>query len=64
MRSRFGQQIQVRRWNSVDARTATPTRLPFETLEQLAQEVVRTVTGVVSVTYNITSKPPSTLEAV
>ena len=36
----FGQQIEVRCWNSVDARTATPTRLPFEILEQLAQEIV------------------------
>ena len=32
----FGQQIEVRCWDSVDARTATPTRLPFEVLEQLA----------------------------
>jgi GMP synthase (glutamine-hydrolysing) len=60
----FGLQIEVRCWDSVDARTATPTRLPFETLEQLAQEVVRDVPGVVSVTYNIASKPPSTMEAV
>jgi GMP synthase (glutamine-hydrolysing) len=60
----FGQQIEARCWDSVDARTATPTRLPFELLEQLAQEIVRTVPGVVSVTYNIASKPPSTIEAV
>ncbi|MFH0917480.1 MAG: asparagine synthase-related protein [bacterium] len=60
----FGQQIEVRCWDSVDARTATPTRLPFEILEQLAQEIVRAVPGVVSVTYNIAPKPPSTIEAV
>ncbi|MBN1429991.1 MAG: ExsB family transcriptional regulator [Anaerolineae bacterium] len=60
----FGQQIEVRCWNSVDARTATPTRLPFEILEQLGQEIVSTVPGVVSVTYNIAPKPPSTIEAV
>jgi GMP synthase (glutamine-hydrolysing) len=63
-RREFSQQIEVRCWNSLDARTATPTRLPFETLEQLAQEIVRTVPGVVSVTYNIAPKPPSTIEAV
>ncbi len=63
-RREFGQQIEVRCWNSVDAREATPTRFPFETLEQLAQEIVGAVPGVVSVTYNITSKPPSTIEAV
>jgi GMP synthase (glutamine-hydrolysing) len=60
----FGQQIEVRCWESVDARTATPTRLPFDLLERLAQEIVRDVPGVVSVTYNITPKPPSTMEAV
>lgn len=60
----FGQQIEVCCWNSVDARTATPTHLPFKRLEQLAQEIVDTVPGVVSVTYNIAAKPPSTIEAV
>ena len=60
----FGQQIEVRCWDSVDARTATPTRLSFKVLEQIAREIVAEVPGVVSVTYNITSKPPSTMEAV
>jgi GMP synthase (glutamine-hydrolysing) len=60
----FGQQIEVRCWESVDARTATPTKLPFTMLEKLAREIVRKVPGVVSVTYNITTKPPSTIEAV
>ena len=61
---RFGGQIEVRCWDSVDARTATPTRLPFETLERLGREIVREVPGIVSVTYNIAAKPPSTIEAV
>ena len=60
----FGQQIEVRCWESVDARTATPTHLSLDILEQLAQEIIRAVPGVVSVTYNIASKPPSTIEAV
>jgi len=60
----FGQQIEVRCWDSVDARQATPSRVPFEVLEKVAQEIVTTVPGVVSVTYNITTKPPSTIEAV
>jgi len=60
----FGQQIEVRCWDSIDARTATPTRLPFEMLERLAQEIIDEVPGVVSVTYNIATKPPSTIEAV
>jgi GMP synthase (glutamine-hydrolysing) len=60
----FGLQIEVRCWESVDARTATPTRLPFDVLEQLAEEIIRDVPGVVSVTYNIAPKPPSTIEVV
>lgn len=60
----FGQQIEIRCWNSLDARTATPTPLSFEILEKLAAEVIQEVPGVVSVTYNITPKPPSTIEAV
>jgi GMP synthase (glutamine-hydrolysing) len=60
----FGQQIEVRCWDSVDARTATPTRLSFEILEKLAREIIREVPGIVSVTYNIAPKPPSTIEAI
>jgi GMP synthase (glutamine-hydrolysing) len=60
----FGQQIEVRCWESVDARTATPTRLPYEALEKTASRMTQEVPGVVSVTYNITPKPPSTMEAV
>jgi len=60
----FGLQIEVRCWDSVDARSAAATRLPYETLERIAGKIVKDVPGVVSVTYNITQKPPSTIEAV
>ncbi|MCU0581899.1 MAG: hypothetical protein MUF26_05550 [Syntrophales bacterium] len=60
----FGMQIEVRCWDSVDARTATPTRLSFDVLESLAREITESVPGVVSVTYNIATKPPSTIEAI
>ena len=59
----YGLQIEIRCWNSVDARVATPTELPYETLEILAKRMTGEVPGVVSVTYNITGKPPSTMEA-
>ena len=60
----FGQQIEVRCWDSVDARTAAPTRLPFDILEKIAAGILERVPGVVSVTYHIAPKPPSTIEAV
>ena len=60
----FGQQIEVRCWDSIDARIATPTRISFDILENVAHEIIREVPGIVSVTYNIAPKPPSTMEAV
>ena len=60
----FGLQIEVRCWESIDARKASPTRLSFDVLEKMAAEIVLDVPGVVSVTYNIASKPSSTIEAV
>lgn len=60
----FGGQIEVRCWDSLDARQATPTNLPYGLLRRLADEILEAVPGVVSVTYNIATKPPSTIEAV
>ena len=60
----FGNQIEVRCWESTDAVTATPTELPFATLRRLADRITSEVPGVVSVTYNVASKPPSCIEAV
>ncbi len=60
----YGFQIELRCWDSKDARIASPTKLPYETLIKLANRITEEVPGVVSVTYNITQKPPSTIEAV
>jgi GMP synthase (glutamine-hydrolysing) len=60
----FGLQLEIRCWDSVDARTAQPTELPWPTLKSLAQKLVDSVPGVVSVTYHIAPKPPSTMEVV
>lgn len=60
----YGLQIEVRCWESKDAIVGSPTNLPFETLEKLADRITGEVPGVVSVTYNITKKPPSTIEAI
>jgi len=60
----FGLQIEIRCWDSIDARKAKPTDLSHGMLMRLAGRMVNDVPGVVSVTYNIASKPPSTMEAV
>jgi GMP synthase (glutamine-hydrolysing) len=60
----FGLQIEVRCWESTDAKIGSPTRLDYNVLDKLAERITTEVPGVVSVTYNITPKPPSTIEAV
>lgn len=60
----FGSQIEIRCWESKDARTGSPTRLSYDILERLAERITTEIPKVVSVTYNITKKPPSTIEAV
>jgi len=60
----FGMQLEIRCWDSKDARKASPTNLPLKSLTRLADRMCKEVPGVVSVTYNIASKPPSTMEAV
>ena len=60
----FGQQIEIRCWDSIDAREAIPTDLPYGLLRKLADKITSEVPGVVSVTYNLATKPPSTIEAV
>jgi GMP synthase (glutamine-hydrolysing) len=60
----YGFQIEVRCWDSKDAVTGSPTKLPYDVLGRLAERITTEVPGVVSVTYNITRKPPSTIEAV
>jgi GMP synthase (glutamine-hydrolysing) len=63
-RRAFGQQVEVRCWDSADAVTATPTDIPFHLLCRVAERITNEIPEVVSVTYNVASKPPSCIEAV
>ena len=60
----FGLQIEARCWDSIDARKATPTRVSWPKLERIALRILDSVPGAVSVTYNLATKPPSTIEAI
>mgnify|MGYP001582576674 CR=1 FL=1 len=60
----YGLQIEIRCWDSIDARKARPSQLSYDTLDSLVNRIIAEVPGVVSVTYNITPKPPSTMEAI
>lgn len=60
----FGLQIEIRAWDTEDCVTAKPIRVPYDVLERLADRMTSEVPGVVSVTYHIAKKPPSTMEVV
>jgi len=58
----YGFTIAVRVVESQDAMTADWSRLPMEVLERISVRVVNEVSGVNRVVYDISSKPPSTIE--
>ena len=58
----YGFTVAVRVVDSEDAMTADWSRLPAEVLERISTRIVNEVSGINRVVYDISSKPPSTIE--
>ncbi len=59
---KFGQIVIVRSVESKDAMTAEPTQVPWEVLMKISKRMTGEIPEVVRVAYEITPKPPATIE--
>jgi GMP synthase (glutamine-hydrolysing) len=54
--------IALRAVESLDGRTADWVKLPYDLLEKVSNRIINEVTGVNRVCFDISSRPPATME--
>jgi GMP synthase (glutamine-hydrolysing) len=59
---RFGQTIVLRAVVTDDFMTAAPAQLPYELLTSVSARVLNEVPDVTRVVYDMSTKPPATIE--
>ena len=58
----YGYALVLRAVTTEDFMTAEWTRLPYELLERISTRIINEVRGISRIVYDITSKPPGTVE--
>ncbi len=59
---RYEYVVSLRAVKTIDFMTASFAHLPFDFLEEVSRRIINEVTGISRVAYDISSKPPATIE--
>jgi GMP synthase (glutamine-hydrolysing) len=59
---RYDYVVALRAVETIDFMTAGWSRLPYDFLDRVSRRIINEVPGISRVTYDISSKPPATIE--